>query len=318
MKRFSIKLLLLISFCFLQGCSVFLNREFNSQEKSLFDKFPAPTQQIHIAGDVKITFFGTSTLLFDDGHTKVMIDGFFSRPKLNQLIRFEPDEKLIRAVIKEHNLDNLAVVVPVHSHHDHAMDAPLFAKFTGATLLGTTSTFRLGVRLGLDKQKWTPSEPNTPYDYGKFTINLLPAKHGPLPTILANCLQKPKAIQTAIRYPAFLCNYKEGDSYSVQVLYKNRSIAVVNASTAYLENALQFAQSDVIFLGIAGLNKLPPKEQRKYYQQTVAMVNAKYLVPIHWDDFMRSKLGELYPTKKWMGNFEKEMAALTETESNER
>lgn len=33
-------------------------------------------------GAVKITFLGTSSLLFDDGETQLMIDGFVSRPPL--------------------------------------------------------------------------------------------------------------------------------------------------------------------------------------------------------------------------------------------
>src|SRR5262245_60869304 len=33
-------------------------------------------------GEVKVTFLGTTTLLFDDGETQLMIDGFFSRPPM--------------------------------------------------------------------------------------------------------------------------------------------------------------------------------------------------------------------------------------------
>ena len=36
---------------------------------------PAPAR-----GDVRVTFLGVSTLLFDDGETRIMTDGFFSRP----------------------------------------------------------------------------------------------------------------------------------------------------------------------------------------------------------------------------------------------
>ena len=31
---------------------------------------------------VKVTFFGVSTLLFDDGETQILLDGFFSRPSI--------------------------------------------------------------------------------------------------------------------------------------------------------------------------------------------------------------------------------------------
>ena len=42
---------------------------------SRFDVPPA-------AGDLAVTFLGVSTLLFDDGESAVMFDGYFSRPSL--------------------------------------------------------------------------------------------------------------------------------------------------------------------------------------------------------------------------------------------
>ena len=53
-------------------------------------------------GAVKVTFLGTGTLLFDDGETQLMTDGFFSRPSLLKVIRgkIETDPKVVDAALK--------------------------------------------------------------------------------------------------------------------------------------------------------------------------------------------------------------------------
>lgn len=199
----------------MNGCSIFLDRQFSQREADFFNQYPVPPQFRHSKDGIKVTFFGTTTLLFDDGKTKIMVDGFFSRPPMHQLLRFQPDKKLIKKVIADQKLKDLAVVVPVHSHHDHAMDAPLIAMLTDAQLLGSSSTFMLGKDMGLPQKKWTPVDINQTYDYGLFTIKLIPAKHGQLPGFLKSCLQEPKEIQNALEYPVHLCRYKEGESYVV-------------------------------------------------------------------------------------------------------
>lgn len=95
-------------------------------------------------------------------------------------------------------------------------------------------------------------------------------------------------------------------------------MALVNASTAYQQGALASSQAEFIFLGIAGIYKLALEEQKKYYEETVEMVNAKYLVPVHWDDFMNSKAGDLLPMKRKMGDFGKEMDVIIELNENSK
>src|SRR5262245_59420780 len=52
-------------------------------------------------GAVRVTFLGTATLLFDDGETQLMTDGFFSRPPLLQLARkIETDTATVDAALK--------------------------------------------------------------------------------------------------------------------------------------------------------------------------------------------------------------------------
>ena len=81
-KAFQHLLFILLLSSNLQACSAFERPD------------PAPyyTHQVVVSEPqvkgLNVTFLGTSTLLFRDGQHSVLIDGFFSRPSLWQLLSF--------------------------------------------------------------------------------------------------------------------------------------------------------------------------------------------------------------------------------------
>jgi len=76
-----------------------------------------------------VTFLGVSTLLFDDGTTKLMTDGFLSRPpQLRALFgRLKPDAKRIDAALERAKIAALDAIFVAHSHYDHALDSAVVA-----------------------------------------------------------------------------------------------------------------------------------------------------------------------------------------------
>ena len=99
------------------------------------------------AGELSVTFAGVSTLLFDDGQSAVLTDGFFSRPSLARvgLGRIAPDPARIDAALHRLSIrGRLTAVVPVHTHFDHALDSAEVARRTGALLAGGESAANVG------------------------------------------------------------------------------------------------------------------------------------------------------------------------------
>ena len=76
--------------------------------------------------DIKIQFAGVSTLIISDDSTTIMTDGFFSRfPSWDMLFgEIEPQKEDIKWAVDKLAMDKLDAVLVVHSHFDHAMDAP--------------------------------------------------------------------------------------------------------------------------------------------------------------------------------------------------
>ena len=48
------------------------------------------------ANRVTVMFLGVATLLFDDGETALMIDGYLTRPPFSQFKAMQPDDALIK------------------------------------------------------------------------------------------------------------------------------------------------------------------------------------------------------------------------------
>ncbi|RBP51274.1 MBL fold metallo-hydrolase [Arenicella xantha] len=104
-------------------------------------------------GDVTVQYMGNTNLLISDGRSAIMLDAWFSRPTAMQVLagEIEPDMQAISHALQRSELRQLDVIIPVHSHFDHAMDAPEVAKRTGAVLLGSESTANIARGWGLDE-----------------------------------------------------------------------------------------------------------------------------------------------------------------------
>ncbi len=64
----------------------------------LLDRFAAESvSAIPTDGRLRVTFLGVTTILLDDGKTRIMTDGFFSRPGLLKILRgkIAPDEERV-------------------------------------------------------------------------------------------------------------------------------------------------------------------------------------------------------------------------------
>ncbi len=240
----------------------------------------APAAAANSTG-VTVKWFGISTLLIDDGETQILTDGFFSRPGLFDLLLkrpIEPELAVIKKVIDTHQMDRLAVVIPVHSHYDHAMDSGEVAKLTGATLLGSQSTAYAGQSSNLSSDKITVAKTNQPYTYGKFKVTLFASKHAPLPS---NAGIDGK-IESIFHTPAPYTAWQLGQAYAVLIEHPEGSF-LIQGSAGFIPGALKDVEVDAVFLGTGGLSMLPREYQQSYIYETVTLTNPKTVYTIHHD-----------------------------------
>ncbi|MXY52286.1 MAG: MBL fold metallo-hydrolase [Gammaproteobacteria bacterium] len=252
---------------------------------------------------VTVTWYGVTTLLFDDGETKILIDGFFSRAQFESLDDLAaPDKDHIAAMVQSAQLTGLAAITPVHSHFDHAMDLGEVALATGAVVLGSPSTANIARGAGVPEERIRLAENTLTATFGAFKVDLIRSAHAPLvdggPPI-------PGTIDAPIMPPARIGDWKEGGSYTI-VLAHPAGTALVQGSAGYVEGRLDGVTADVVFLGTGGLATLGREHASAYHAEIVAATGTECVVPIHWDDFTRP-FGEVI-----FGGDEREMAWLRE------
>lgn len=252
-----------------------------------------------------VTFLGVSTLLFDDGETAIMTDGFFTRPGLLSVFtKVRPDSTLIRQALDRAHVTRLAAVIPVHSHYDHAMDAPYVARWTGAKLVGSSSTANIGRGAGLPEERITVAVKGQPMTFGRFSVTLLESRHAPTGRFLM-----PGEITSPLTPPASVKDYRLSEAYSIVIRHDDRTIVVLG-SAGFLTGALKDVKADVVYLSVATLGKQSAAYRDSLWNEVVTATGAQRVIAIHWDDFTRPLSKPLRPLPRLMDNFDETMRFL--------
>lgn len=272
---------------------------------------PDNAQTVTAETGLSVRFLGTATLLFDDGETQIMTDGFFSRPGLLKLLGNEltTDDQRLQNAIANLKLERLAAIVPVHSHHDHAMDSAELVRLTGAQLIGSSSTANLGYSIGLNERQISVAQDRATYQLGRFSLQLIPSKHVPMPGMLKEKIGMNQAIGKLDHRPSALVDYKEGTSYSVLISHPQGRF-LVQGSAGYVPGKLAGIEADVVFLGIAGLSKQGDDYINDYWKETVDQTKASQVIAIHWDDFTRPVQPEAISLPRFIDNLDRTIAKL--------
>ncbi|MGQ0697835.1 MAG: MBL fold metallo-hydrolase [Panacagrimonas sp.] len=272
-----------------------------SYEAHLFE----PAEDAACAERLSATWLGVTALLLRDCKHAILIDPFFSRPPgfLNMVRNREiaPDEALIAEWLKRLNIQKLAAVLVSHSHFDHAMDAGVVARLTGAQLLGSTSTLNIGRGAGLPESQLTLVHSGETYPLGSFDVRFIANEHagatGGKPT---------GDIAAPLIPPARYLDYKLGGAWSIVVAHPSGTL-LHHGSAGFIPGALKAQRANVAFLGVALIDDLDA-----YLRETVDAVGATRVIPTHWDDFTRKLAQPLepFPVVVRLDRFFEDMARL--------
>ena len=212
-----------------------------------------------------------------------MVDGWFTRPSAAALAsgRIAPDPEAVRRGLARNRANRLAVVIPVHSHYDHAMDSPEVAKQTGALLLGSPATANIARGWGLPEERIRIAHDREPVRFGQFEIALIGSRHFqfPDPAIREKALGHAE-IEAPLVPPVGLYDYHLGIPYAIHVRHPLGTF-LVQGSAGYVEGGLAGYFADVVFLGIGGLGTQTDDYREAYWRETVTTTNASRIVPVH-------------------------------------
>lgn len=236
-------------------------------------------------GAITVRYTGTATLVFSDGETTWMTDGWFSRPGPLQVLfgKIEPDLDAITKGLERNELSKVSAVFPLHSHYDHAMDAPEVARRTGALLLGSESTANIARGWGLAEEQIRVVTDRELITLGEFTITPIESRHFqfPNPEMAARALGDPE-IDAPLTPPVDAFDYRVGKAYALHVAHPKGSWLILG-SAGFVEGALEAYDADIVFLGVGGLGSQTEAYRESYWKESVEHANPKRVIPIHWD-----------------------------------
>ncbi len=258
---------------------------------------------------VTMTWLGVTTILFDDGETQVLIDGFISRPSIFDVVLRRPvssDSAMINFVMDEYRMRRLAAIIPAHSHWDHAMDVGALANRSSASILGSESTANIARGAGVPEDQIIVTEPGGSYTFGNFTVTMIVSPHGPVGW--GGSIPMAGTIDAPLEQPAPVQAYREGGSYSIVIAHPHGT-TVVHGSGGFTANALDDVAADVVVLGVGLIEGLGRDYAEEYWQAVVTSTGAKHVFPMHFDDPTRP-FGEVTPYPRVLGSFLKTAARL--------
>lgn len=270
-KPNSLKVISLVIFCSLiiglGGCARYIPKTYVKSSNTDIKK-----------GELFAVFYGTSTILISDGEKTILIDGFFSRQGFWQSIfsQMKPNNDAIK-IIKNKTVDFLLVS---HSHFDHARDAAEVATIKGAKLYGSANTPQLQ---SLVEPLPEPVSKTFLLPESKFRVTLIESEH----------VEKNSVVRYLERMFLTVSGGSEfiesGRVFSFHIEHEKTRILIVpsaNFPTNWAEN-IPKRQADIVFLSIGLLGEQKPGYITQLWKSTVVDTCAKWVIPIHWDDFRR-------------------------------
>ena len=268
------------------------------RDRGTLDSVDWPRYPIYeaTADSVTVTWFGVTTLLFDDGETQILIDGYFSRPSLADVLLDKPvksDAATINRVIDEYRMRRLAAIIPVHSHYDHAMDIGAIANRSSASILGSETSANIARGAGVPEDQIVIVNSGEEYEFGQFSVTLIESVHAPIGW--SGSVPYDGTVDQPLQSPAPVSAWRAGKSYSIIVSHP-QGTTVVQGSAGFVDSAFVGVKADTVMLGVGLLDGLGQNYAERYWKALVTTTGATHVVPIHFDESSQP-FGEiqLYP-----------------------
>lgn len=221
---------------------------------------------------------GTAGLYVTDGETGFYIDPFVSRYGLLRVgvgLSLPPRQNLISQWAAMTGGKTAAAVLVSHSHYDHVMDAPFFAKAAGAMIAGSESTARVARGAGIPEKQIRVIRDQTSFSMGKFTATFIKSVHSPA---LFGKIPWQGEIRQPVVPPASASDYREGGTFAILVEHSNGRF-LHYGSPGIKPGIFDNITADVLFLSIGGRKDTP-----SLIEHVIAPLKAKTVIPIHFDD----------------------------------
>ena len=240
----------------------------------------APARPSAPQGEVRVRWLGTAGFEISAGGTSILIDPYITRASLSDCVMrpLEPDLSEITRVTPRAD----AIIVG-HTHFDHALDVPMIAKRTGATVFGSKSAVALCRASLVPETRCVDVEREygqSPFEteVGPFKLRFAVSAHS---RFMLGRVPFPGEIQDCDHVPLRTERYRCGAVFRVEIQVFGRTIVHLG-SAEIVERTAPPKDVDLLLLCVAGW-----QSSQKFPERVARALDPKVVCFSHWDNFFR-------------------------------
>ncbi len=235
---------------------------------------PAPaTASSPPRSPVALTYLGVAGWQIEAGGNVLLADPYLSRPS-DRTALLVPDADAIAA----HTPARADLVFVGHSHYDHLLDAPAVALRTGAQLLGSVSTTRVGHASGIADDHLITVKGGEDFEMDGYSIRAIPSLHA----ALDDKHTFGGVIEPDPRLPMTAEHYQEGGTLAYLVRIAGREILVLDTAN-FIERELTGLRPDIAIIA--------PGLRQQVHDYTCRLLHAlgdpAIVIATHFDDWIK-------------------------------
>jgi L-ascorbate metabolism protein UlaG (beta-lactamase superfamily) len=225
---------------------------------------------------LRIRWLGAAGLECCTGEQTVLIDPYLSRIGKCRLVfgRLVPDEPGIDGYLATLPAPLTAILVG-HTHVDHALDVPAFARRSECALVGSRSLDRLLRAHGLPGRVRVCGRAGAPLELGAgLAVWAIVSQHG---RVALGHVPYPGEVAEDLHPPLRASAYRHGRVYVFRIEMGGRTL--VHVGSAYVPPE-RVGSCDVLYVCVSGWRRVPD-----FVPRLLEAVQPEVVVPFHWDDF---------------------------------
>jgi L-ascorbate metabolism protein UlaG (beta-lactamase superfamily) len=227
---------------------------------------------------VALTYLGVAGWQIEGNGKVLLADPYLSRPA-------DPNAPLVpdAAAIAAHTPVRADLVFIGHSHYDHLLDAPSVALRTGAQLLGSVSTTRVGRASGVADDHLITVKGGEDFAMDGYSIRVIPSLH----SAIGDKHLFGDVIGPDPQLPMPAARYQEGGTLAYLVRIAGREILVLSTAN-FIEHELAGLRPEIAIIA-TGLRE-------HIHDYTCRLLDALGDPPIvlatHFDDWLGPPIDE--------------------------
>ena len=187
---------------------------------------------------IALTYLGVAGWQIEGDGKVILTDPYLSRPA-------DPGAPLVPdvAAIAAHTPARADLVVVGHSHYDHLLDAPAVARRTGAQLLGSLSTTRVGRASGVANDHLITIKGGEDFEMDGYSIRAIPSLH----SAIGDKHTFGDAIAAEPHLPMPAADYQEGGTFAYLLRLAGREIVILDTAN-FIERELAGIHPDIAII----------------------------------------------------------------------